>query len=164
MKQRVVIAIALACQPEFLIADEPTTALDVTIQSQILSMINELKQTLGTSMLLITHDLGVVAEMCDEVCVVYAGQIVERGNLRHIYKNMAHPYTIGLFNSLPDLRNSSQKLQPIPGMMPDPTDLPKGCKFQPRCQYCTEKCRQEEPELLELEDGHFVRCFCPQKR
>lgn len=164
MKQRVVIAIALACQPEFLIADEPTTALDVTIQSQILSMINELKQTLGTSMLLITHDLGVVAEMCDEVCVVYAGQIVERGNLRHIYKNMAHPYTIGLFNSLPDLRNSSQKLQPIPGMMPDPTDLPKGCKFQPRCQYCTEKCRQEEPKLLELEDGHFVRCFCPQKR
>lgn len=164
MKQRVVIAIALACQPEFLIADEPTTALDVTIQSQILSMINELKQTLGTSMLLITHDLGVVAEMCDEVCVVYAGEIVERGSLRHIYKNMAHPYTIGLFDSLPNLMDSSQKLKPIPGMMPDPTDLPGGCKFHPRCQFCTEKCRQEKPELFELEKGHFVRCFCPQKR
>lgn len=164
MKQRVVIAIALACQPEFLIADEPTTALDVTIQSQILSMINELKRTLGTSMLLITHDLGVVAEMCDEVCVVYAGEIVERGSLRHIYKNMAHPYTIGLFDSLPNVMDSSQKLKPIPGMMPDPTDLPGGCKFHPRCQFCTEKCRQEEPELFELEDGHYVRCFCPQKR
>lgn len=164
MKQRVVIAIALACQPDFLIADEPTTALDVTIQSQILSMINELKQTLGTSMLLITHDLGVVAEMCDEVCVVYAGEIVEKGSLRHIYKNMAHPYTIGLFDSLPNLMDSSQKLKPIPGMMPDPADLPKGCKFHPRCQFCTERCRQEEPDLFELEDGHFVRCFCPQKR
>ena len=159
MKQRIVIAIALACSPELLIADEPTTALDVTIQAQILDLMNKLKSELGTSMLLITHDLGVVAEMCDKVAIVYAGEIVEYGDARHIYKHMQHPYTIGLFNSLPSIDGEKMRLKPIKGLMPDPANLPQGCYFAPRCQYASERCLKEHPELTEVEHGHTARCF-----
>lgn len=159
MKQRVIIAIALACRPRLLIADEPTTALDVTIQAQVLDMINDLKNKLNTSMLLITHDLGVVAQNCDRVAIIYAGEIVEEGNLRQIFKETEHPYTIGLLGSIPSLTNDVERLNPVSGMMPDPTNLPKGCKFSPRCQYANDKCRCELPELKELKDGHLVRCF-----
>lgn len=164
MKQRVVIAIALACSPDLLIADEPTTALDVTIQAQVLDMMNDLKQRLGTSMILISHDLGVVAEMCDEVAVIYAGEIVEMGSARDIFKHMAHPYTIGMFESLPDLNSASRRLKLIPGLMPDPTDLPKGCKFAPRCSHCTQACTEAAVPLTELAPGHFCRCLCPQQK
>ena len=159
MKQRVVIAIALACNPELLIADEPTTALDVTIQAQVLDMMRGLKQKMNTSMLLITHDLGVVAEICDKVAIMYAGEIVEYGNLRHIFKEVAHPYTKGLFNSLPSLDKDVDRLMPIRGLMPDPAALPEGCAFHPRCPYADEQCRQCHPELQELEPGHLVRCL-----
>ena len=159
MKQRVLIAIALACNPTLLIADEPTTALDVTIQAQVLELIRKLRDELGTSMLLITHDLGVIAEVCDRVMIMYAGKIVESGDLSQIFNQTAHPYTIGLFNSLPDLENDTDRLQTIDGLMPDPTDLPKGCKFSPRCPKCMPECREQEPELIELEEGHEVRCF-----
>ncbi|MDO4492454.1 MAG: ABC transporter ATP-binding protein [Clostridia bacterium] len=161
MKQRVVIAMALACTPELLIADEPTTALDVTIQAQVLDMMNDLKERLGTSMILITHDLGVVAEMCDEVAVIYAGEVVEIGTARDIFKSVAHPYTIGLFESLPNLNSDSKRLKLIPGLMPDPTDLPKGCKFAPRCAHCTEACTQQEIPLTEVAPGHYCRCLRP---
>lgn len=164
MKQRVVIAMALACSPELLIADEPTTALDVTIQAQVLDMMNELKDELGTSMILITHDLGVVAEMCDEVAVIYAGEVVEMGTARDIFKHMSHPYTIGLFESLPDLKSESKRLKLIPGLMPDPTDLPKGCKFAPRCTHCTEACQSQPIPLTEISAGHYCRCLYPQQR
>ena len=163
MKQRVVIAIALSCKPELLIADEPTTALDVTIQAQVLDMIQELKKTLGTSLLLITHDLGIVAEMCDTVAVMYAGSIVEYGTVEQIYRNMQHPYTIGLFQSLPSITDTSKRLTPIPGLMPDPTHLPEGCAFSTRCSYCTEKCKQCGAELQDVGDGHLVRCHNLQK-
>ena len=162
MKQRVVIAIALACNPELLIADEPTTALDVTIQAQVLDMMNNLKKELNTSMIMITHDLGIISEMCDQVAVIYAGEVVECGNLVHIFDETGHPYTKGLFNSLPGVATSgnSNRLSPIPGLMPDPTDLPKGCKFSPRC---LEKkgviCDLESPDLIEVSEGHMVRCF-----
>ena len=164
MKQRVVIAIALACSPELLIADEPTTALDVTIQAQVLDMMNELKARLGTSVILISHDLGVVAEMCDEVAVIYAGEIVEIGTARDVFKHMSHPYTIGMFDSLPDLNSSSKRLKLIPGLMPDPTDLPKGCKFAPRCAHCTQACMEAPVPLKELEPGHYCRCLYPQHK
>ena len=164
MKQRVVIAIALACNPQLLIADEPTTALDVTIQAQVLSMIKTLKEERGTSMILITHDLGVVAETCDKVAIMYAGEIVESGTLQHIFNETAHPYTEGLFGSLPSLDKDVDRLTPIEGLMPDPTDLPEGCKFNPRCPISTDECRVTEPELRELTPGHFVRCHhCTQK-
>lgn len=159
MKQRVVIAIALACNPKLLIADEPTTALDVTIQAQVLDMINALKKKLNTSMLLITHDLGVVAQNCDEVAIIYAGEVVEEGNLHQIFKDAQHPYTIGLLGSIPSLNEDVDRLNPVNGMMPDPTNLPKGCKFSPRCQYCTSKCMEKEPELQDRGDGHLVRCY-----
>lgn len=159
MKQRVLIAIALACNPKLLIADEPTSALDVTIQAQILELIGELKDKLGMSLLLITHDLGVVAETCDRVFVMYAGSIVESGTIRSVYKNMMHPYTIGLFNSLPRLDVDAERLEPIKGMMPDPRNLPNGCAFCDRCPYATERCKQEHPDLREMEDGHAVACF-----
>lgn len=158
MKQRVVIAIALACNPSLLIADEPTTALDVTIQAQVLDMMNDLKHKMNTSMLLITHDLGVVAETCDKVAIMYAGEIVEYGSLRDIFKLTAHPYTQGLFRSLPSLDKAVKRLEPIPGLMPDPTSLPEGCKFSPRCAYADERCRREEPALEELGGGHYCRC------
>lgn len=159
MKQRVVIAMALACNPELLIADEPTTALDVTIQAQVLEMMNDLKKELGTSMILITHDLGVVAEMCDQVAVVYAGEIVEIGTARDIFKNMSHPYTIGLFGSLPDLKSEVKRLAVIPGMMPDPSKLPEGCKFAPRCAHCTEECLKAPVALKQLSETHYCRCL-----
>jgi peptide/nickel transport system ATP-binding protein len=155
----VVIAIALACNPKLLIADEPTTALDVTIQAQVLEMIRDLKQKNNTSMLLITHDLGVVAQNCDSVAIIYAGEIVEYGTLCQVYENAMHPYTEGLFGSIPNLETNSRRLAAIDGMMPDPTALPEGCKFADRCKYATEHCRVSSPELAELEDGHKVRCF-----
>ncbi|MBS6645262.1 MAG: ABC transporter ATP-binding protein [Clostridiaceae bacterium] len=158
MKQRIVIAIALACSPELLIADEPTTALDVTIQAQILDLMNKLKNDLKTSMILITHDLGVVAEMCDKIAVVYAGEIVEYGTARQIYKETAHPYTIGLFESLPSLTGEETRLKPIKGMMPDPSNLPSGCCFHPRCPYADQECRNDRPKLLDTGGGHLVRC------
>ena len=164
MKQRVVIAMALACSPELLIADEPTTALDVTIQAQVLDMMNDLKEKLGTSVILITHDLGVVAKMCDEVAVVYAGEVIEVGTARDIFKRMSHPYTIGLFESLPNLNADSKRLKLIPGLMPDPTDLPAGCKFAPRCAHCTAECKAAPVELTEIEPGHFCRCLHRQRR
>ena len=159
MKQRVVIAIALACNPALLIADEPTTALDVTIQAQVLEMIKELQEKHGTSMLLITHDLGVVAETCDKVAIMYAGEIVEYGTLEHIFNNVQHPYTKGLFGSLPRLDQEVRRLQPINGLMPDPSNLPSGCKFHPRCPWASEECKQREPSLCESEPGHLVRCL-----
>jgi peptide/nickel transport system ATP-binding protein len=163
MKQRVVIAIALACNPQLLIADEPTTALDVTIQAQVLEMMNELKRKLGTSMLMITHDLGIVAESCDKVAIMYAGEIMEYGTLEHIFLNVSHPYTIGLFGSLPSLEKSVRRLSPIPGLMPDPTDLPTGCRFHPRCGRACDKCAHAMLPLIEIEPGHFVRCILFQE-
>lgn len=159
MKQRVVIAIALACDPVLLIADEPTTALDVTIQAQVLDMINSLKKEFNTAMLLITHDLGVVAETCDRVAIMYAGQIVEYGNLEAIFDHTAHPYTQGLFGSIPRLDLDVETLEPIQGLMPDPANLPTGCKFHPRCPYATEMCAQQEPPVTRLGEQHWARCF-----
>ena len=159
MKQRVVIAIALACSPKLLIADEPTTALDVTIQAQVLKMISELQHKLNTAMLLITHDFGIVAEVCDKVAVMYAGEIVEYGTLEHIYSNATHPYTKGLFESIPSLDKTVRRLTPIQGLMPDPANLPEGCSFHPRCSYCSEKCSKTDPEMTEISQGHFVRCL-----
>jgi len=163
MKQRIVIAIALACSPQLLIADEPTTALDVTIQAQVLEMMHELKRQKNTSMLLITHDLGVVAQNCDTVAIIYAGEIVEYGTLRQVYKNILHPYTEGLFGSIPSLGTNAKRLAAIDGMMPDPTQLPDCCKFADRCKYATDRCRTECPALFEMEDGHKVRCFRHEK-
>lgn len=159
MKQRVVIAIALACSPALLIADEPTTALDVTIQAQVLELMRNLKKDLHTSMIMITHDLGVVAEICDKVAIVYAGEIVECGSLKEIYADHRHPYTEGLFNSIPDLDSESEYLSVIKGMMPMPTELPAGCKFNPRCPYATERCAQENPVPVSITDTHFVKCY-----
>ncbi len=158
MKQRVIIAIALACNPRLLIADEPTTALDVTIQAQVLDMMNGLKKELGTAMLLITHDLGVVAETCDKVAIMYAGEIVEYGSLEQIFVNCRHPYTKGLFGALPSLTKNVRRLSPIEGLMPDPSNLPGGCKFHPRCPNAGHKCSGSAPRYLEVEPGHFVRC------
>ena len=143
MKQRVVIAIALACHPKLLIADEPTTALDVTIQAQVLELMNELREKYETSLLMITHDLGIVAEVCDEVAVMYAGRIVEKGTLEDIFNETKHPYTEGLFNSLPNIKDRKAMLKPIRGLMPDPANLPVGCSFSPRCLYATDKCREK---------------------
>ena len=159
MRQRVVIAMALACNPELLLADEPTTALDVTIQAQVLDMMKDLKERLGTSVILITHDLGVVADSCDSVAVIYAGEIVEYGTAVHIFKTPTHPYTVGLFNSLPRLDSTERRLKPIKGLMPDPTNLPKGCKFCDRCPHATEKCSTSVPEVVEVTPGHLVKCF-----
>ena len=163
MKQRVVIAMALACNPKLLLADEPTTALDVTIQAQVLDMMKTLKDEFGTSMILITHDLGVVAETCDKVAVMYAGEIVEYGSLEHIFDETAHPYTKGLFHSLPSLDRKERRLKPIAGLMPDPTRLPEGCKFHPRCPFAEERCRTVNPKAAELSPGHFVKCLRCQR-
>lgn len=158
MKQRIVIAIALACEPELVIADEPTTALDVTIQAQVLLLLDELKQKFGTSMIIITHDLGIVAETCDKVAVMYAGEIVEFGTVEDIFEKKAHhPYTEGLFAAIPNLDSESSRLTPIEGLMPDPTMLPDGCKFHPRCKYATERCRTETPKKYE-NGGHCICC------
>jgi len=164
MKQRVVIAMALACNPELLLADEPTTALDVTIQAQVLEMIKELRDKFNTSMILITHDLGVVAETCDKVAVIYAGEIVEYGTKEQIFRKPLHPYTLGLFGSLPKMDDDSKRLSPIRGLPPDPTNLPEGCKFCPRCPH-EEECKANKyiPELLDVGDGHLVRCYKYEK-
>lgn len=159
MKQRVVIAIALSCNPNLLIADEPTTALDVTIQAQVLELMNKLKKEFKTSMLLITHDLGVVAEACDDVAIMYAGEIIEYGSIEDIYERTSHPYTVGLFGSIPDIEKDYKRLKPITGLMPDPTNLPLGCNFAERCQYCTKECMERNPELKEITPGHFLRCI-----
>ena len=158
MKQRVVIAIALACNPRILIADEPTTALDVTIQAQVLSMMNDLKEKFHTALVMITHDLGVVAKMCDDVAVIYAGRVVESGTLEDVFNSTMHPYTEGLFNSLPNIENREAELKPIPGLMPDPTKLPAGCAFADRCSYANDACRAERPALRQVSDTHFVAC------
>lgn len=159
MKQRIVIAIALACNPKVLVADEPTTALDVTIQSQVLDMIYKLKSEYNTSMLLITHDLGVVAQNCDYVAIIYAGEIVEYGTLREIYKDTKHPYTKGLFGSIPSLTVNVNRLQAINGNMPDPTKLPIGCNFYDRCNFATPACAEKKPQMIQLSDNHQVRCI-----
>ena len=164
MRQRVMIAMALACRPKILIADEPTTALDVTIQAQILRLMNELQQEKGTSIIFITHDLGVINEMADDVAVMYCGQVVEKASARTIFSDckMSHPYTEGLMYSIPRL-DSKDKIEPIPGVVPHPLALPKGCKFAPRCKYCTKKCMEEEPELKDMGNGQLIRCFYPEK-
>lgn len=166
MRQRVMIAMALACKPKLLIADEPTTALDVTIQAQILHLMNELKKELGTSILFITHDLGVINQMADDVAVMYCGQVVEMSPSHTIFSNpeYMHPYTEGLFNSIPRLDSPTNvRLESIPGSVPHPLDLPKGCKFAPRCKYATEKCMNEEPELVRVNEQQEIRCFYPRK-
>ncbi len=165
MKQRVVIAMALACSPELILADEPTTALDVTIQAQILDMIKALKEKQNTSMILITHDLGVVAEVCDRVAVVYAGEIIEYGTKEEIFDYPTHPYTVGLFGSIPKIHEDVEWLDSIPGMPPNPADLPSGCHFHPRCSKCTQPCGEKAPEMVEIRPGHFVRCLnCTEKK
>ena len=163
MKQRVLIAMALACNPKLLIADEPTSALDVTIQAQVLDLINGLRERLGMSLLLITHDLGVVAETCDRVMIMYAGSIVESGSIRAVYKNIKHPYTKGLFGSIPRLDIETERLDPIKGMMPDPANLPQGCAFCERCPNAIEECKTQKPKLTDIGDGHMVACFNPLK-
>ena len=158
MKQRVVIAIALCCNPHLLLADEPTTALDVTIQAQVLNMMGKLKTQMNTSMLLVTHDLGIVAETCDEVAVMYAGRIIERGTLVDVFNHTKHPYTEGLFNSLPNIEDRKAELKPIPGLMPDPTNLPKGCAFAPRCPYARPECIDTPQVERWISDTHCVMC------
>lgn len=163
MKQRVIIAMALACNPKLLIADEPTTALDVTIQAQVLELMKNLKTKYETSMILITHDLGIVAEICDYIAIMYAGEIVEQGTKEHIFRNCMHPYTRGLFDCIPNLAEDGIQLVPIRGMMPDPTHLPQGCRFHPRCRYVTEQCKTQIPPVIITEDGHMVKCFLMEK-
>lgn len=159
MKQRVVIAISLACNPKFLIADEPTTALDVTIQAQVLDLMNNLKEKFKTAMMLITHDLGVVAQVCDKVAIMYAGEIVEIGSLVDMFENPKHPYTHGLFGSIPNLEDECERLKPIMGLMPDPTNLPSGCKFHPRCPNAAAMCSTRVPAATTVEGEHVVRCL-----
>ena len=166
MRQRVMIAMALACEPKLLIADEPTTALDVTIQAQILYLMNDLKKRHGTSIMFITHDLGVINQMADDVAVMYCGQVVEHVPARTLFSPSAkfsHPYTEGLLASVPRLDTKSDRLDAIPGAVPHPLALPKGCKFGPRCKYCTKRCMEEEPEMVSVGEGHEIRCFYPDK-
>ena len=158
-RQRVMIAMALACHPKILIADEPTTALDVTIQAQILDLMRNLKDEIGMSILFITHSLGVVAEICDDVLVMYCSRGVEYGDVNTIFKSPAHPYTRGLLNSIPKLGNHVDKLDSIPGNVPNPKFMPTGCKFEPRCQCAMEKCKAAEPPLITLEENHKCRCW-----
>ena len=167
MRQRVMIAMALACKPKLLIADEPTTALDVTIQAQILKLMNELKAETGTAIMFITHDLGVINQMADDVAVMYCGQVVETAPVDNIFMDSEyiHPYTEGLLTSIPRLNTKrEEKLDAIPGSVPHPLALPKGCKFAPRCKYATDKCRNEEPELKQVAPNHMIRCFFPVNR
>ena len=164
MKQRVVIAMALACNPALLIADEPTTALDVTIQAQVLELMKKLKDQYRMSMIMITHDLGIVAEICDNVAIMYAGQVVEYGSVREIYRNTAHPYTQALFDSIPSLTEDQEELKVIQGLTPDPTSIPSGCAFHPRCPFAAERCAVETPGETCLSDTHRVRCFRFQEK
>ncbi|MGL5977805.1 MAG: ABC transporter ATP-binding protein [Erysipelotrichaceae bacterium] len=167
MRQRVMIAMALACRPKLLIADEPTTALDVTIQAQILKLMNDLKAELGTSIMFITHDLGVINQMADDIAVMYCGQVIESATCDQIFRNddFLHPYTVGLLTSIPRLNSAKdERLDAIPGSVPHPLNLPEGCKFAPRCKYATDKCRATAPELEEVSPGHFIRCFYPVKK
>ena len=159
MRQRVVIAIALACNPKLLIADEPTTALDVTIQAQVLELMKDLKEEYNTAMIMITHDLGIVAEICDKVAIMYAGSVVESADKYELFKNPKHPYTIGLFNSIPDIEKDEERLKPIKGLMPDPMDLPSGCPFHPRCDKAMPQCSEVVPKRTEVNHGHFVKCL-----
>ena len=159
MKQRVIIAISLVLNPKILLADEPTTALDVTIQVQVLDTIQALRKKLDMSMILITHDLGIVAQTCEQVAIIYGGEVVEYADVFTIFENRMHPYTQGLFNSIPKLNEDVNRLVPIEGLMPDPTNLPTGCKFCTRCQYATDRCREEHPEMIDVGNGHLVRCF-----
>ena len=158
MRQRVMIAMAMSCDPKLIIADEPTTALDVTIQAQILDLMRDLKEKTGTSIMLITHDLGVVAEMCDRVIVMYAGQVVEETDVESLFENPMHPYTIGLMKSVPDLEEEREYLETIPGAVPLPNQMPKGCRFAPRCTKAMPICEEKAPELLQM-DGHKCRCW-----
>lgn len=158
MKQRVIIAMALACNPDLLLADEPTTALDVTIQAQVLDLIAELRQKYNTAMLLITHDMGVVAQTCDQVAVIYAGNIIEYGTKEQIFDHPLHPYTIGLFGAIPSMSEDEEWLHPIEGLPSDPSDLPSGCTFHPRCEYACEECKKEPIAMYQTEDGHQCRC------
>lgn len=164
MKQRIVIAMALACNPEIIIADEPTTALDVTIQAQVMELMKDLKAKYNTSIIMITHDLGVIAEIADKVSVVYAGEVVESGTTKDIYTDKRHPYTMGLFASIPKLTGDVKRLEVIPGQTPDPTNLPSGCKFHPRCEKCMEICKQQSPDMYEVSEGHYVKCFLYQDK
>jgi peptide/nickel transport system ATP-binding protein len=159
MKQRVVIAMALACSPKLIIADEPTTALDVTIQAQVMDLMRELKDKFGTSMILITHDLGIVAEICDKVAIMYAGCVVEYSTKDKIYNNPRHPYTLGLFNSIPKLDSDEEYLEEIGGLPPDPTEVIEGCSFNTRCPKCSERCKKSKPGIYYLDNEHYVRCF-----
>ncbi|URJ44448.1 ABC transporter ATP-binding protein [Paenibacillus polymyxa] len=163
MRQRVMIAMAMVCNPKLLIADEPTTALDVTIQAQILDLMRELQKSEGTSILMITHDLGVVAEMCDRVVIMYAGKVVEETDVKTLFKDPKHPYTQSLLASLPQLNSDQERLASIPGQVPNPLDMPKGCRFAPRCQFAKEICHAEAPELTEVEPGHKSRCLLQQE-
>lgn len=162
MKQRVIISMALACNPRLLIADEPTTALDVTIQAQVLDLMRELRDKFDMSLLMITHDLGIIAEMCDEVSVMYAGRIVEHGTLEDVFDHICHPYTQGLFDSVPNIEDRRAELKPIRGAMPDPANLPEGCAFCPRCDYAMEQCERERPEKVWLSPTHCVECHLYQ--
>ena len=159
MKQRIVIAMGLACQPELLLADEPTTALDVTIQLQILKLMKDLKEQFNTAMILVTHDLGIVAKICDRAGIMYAGEMIEDGDIEDIFESENHhPYTVGLFGSIPDLTVKEDRLHPIPGLMPDPADLPEGCKFSPRCPKCMDICLKENPPVYQMSDSHMIKC------
>lgn len=163
-RQRVMIAMALVCKPKILIADEPTTALDVTIQAQILDLMENLKQKTGTSILFITHDLGVVAEVCDDVVVMYSGRVVEKGDVRSIFASPSHPYTQGLLASIPKLGECAEELESIPGNVPNPKYMPQGCKFAPRCSCAFDKCREEEPGFYDVGEGHMSRCWLCEKK
>ena len=163
-RQRVMIAMALVCNPKILIADEPTTALDVTIQAQSLDLMNQLKKDIGTSIIFITHDLGVVAEVCDEVVVMYCGRVVEKANVYDLFENPSHPYTEGLLASIPKMGVEVDELDSIPGNVPNPKYMPEGCKFAPRCKYATDICREKEPGFFELGNGHVSRCWRCQKQ
>lgn len=158
MKQRVGIAIALSCNPKLLIADEPTTALDVTIQAQVLELMKDLKRKYDTALILITHDLGVVAEICSKVAIMYAGEIIEYGTVEEVFNNHRHPYTDGLFNSIPDIDSDQSQLSVIEGLAPDPTNIPTGCSFHPRCPYAMEQCSEVVPPVFYVNDSHYVRC------
>lgn len=159
MRQRIVIAMALSCNPRLLLADEPTTALDVTIQAQVLKMMDDLKERLNTAMIMITHDLGVVAQICNKVAIIYAGEIVEYGKIENIYEGEHHhPYTVGLFGSIPDITSTAKRLTPIDGLMPDPTKKIPGCRFADRCPHCMEICSKKSPAMANV-DGHQIKCF-----